>query len=139
MARLAEMTGRPRVLIVDDHAAMLAYVGQLLAREFIIVGLVADAETLMTEWDAARADVIVLDIGLPGCSGFEAAARLRVAGCDVPIVFCSVHEEAEFVRAGWAAGALGYVAKRDLGWDLAPAIRAALRGRRFRSRAVEAA
>jgi DNA-binding NarL/FixJ family response regulator len=121
---------------VDDHAPTLAYVGELLEKEFTVAGLVADAESLLAGWAAARPDVIVLDISLPGCSGYEAAARLRDAGCAAPVVFCSMHEEPDFVRAAFEAGGLGYVAKRDLGWDLLQAIRAAIGGRRFLSAAV---
>jgi DNA-binding NarL/FixJ family response regulator len=51
-------------------------------------------------------------------------------------VFLSVHEEPEVVRASWAAGGLGYVAKRDLAGELLPAIRSALRGQRYTSAAV---
>jgi DNA-binding NarL/FixJ family response regulator len=127
----------PRVLVVDDHAAMLAYVGQLLRREFTVVGLLSGVETLRDEWAAARPDVIVLDVALAGASGFDAALELREAGCTVPIVFCSVHEEPAFVIAAWEAGAFGYVAKRDMSAALVPALRAALRGRRFLSPAVD--
>ena len=128
---------RPRVLVVDDYAPILGHVARLLEKEFTVAGLVLDAESLIERWTTARPDVIVLDISLPQCSGFEAAARLRKAGCDAPIVFFSVHEAPELVRAAWTAGGLGYVAKRDVGWDLVPAIRAALGGRRFVSAAID--
>jgi DNA-binding NarL/FixJ family response regulator len=115
---------------------MLEYIGRLLAKEFIVAGLVADAESLLDGWPAWHADVIVLDISLPGCSGLEAARRLRAEACAIPIVFLSFHQEPEIVRAAWAAGGKGYVAKRDIGRDLVPAIRAVLGGRRFASTAV---
>jgi DNA-binding NarL/FixJ family response regulator len=127
---------RPRVLVVDDYAPLLGHVARLLEKEFTVVGLVLEAESLVERWTTTTPDVIVLDISMPGCSGFEAAGRARAAGCSVPIVFLSVHEAPEIVRAAWTAGGLGYVAKRDLGWDLVPAIRAALRGRRFVSTAI---
>jgi two-component system, OmpR family, response regulator len=129
--------GRPRVLIVDDYAPFLGHVARLLEKEFTVVALALDAESLMERWSTVRPDVIVLDISLPKCSGFEAAARLRRGGCDAPIVFLTVHEAPEIVRAAWTAGGLGYVAKRDLGWDLVPAIKAALGGRRYTSAALD--
>ena len=128
---------RPRVLVVDDYAPMLGHVGRLLEKEFTVAGLVLDADSLLQGWGAAKPDVIVMDISLPRCSGLEAATRVREAGCGVPIVFLTVHETPEIMRAAWAAGGLGYVAKRDLDWDLVPAIRAALHGRRFVSAAID--
>ena len=128
---------RPRVLVVDDYAPMLGQVARLLEKEFTVASLVLDADSLLQGWSAARPDVIVMDISLPRCSGLEAATRVREAGCGVPIVFLTVHETPEIVRAAWTAGGLGYVAKRDLEWDLVPAIRAALHGRRFVSAAID--
>jgi DNA-binding NarL/FixJ family response regulator len=81
--------------------------------------------------------VVLLDISLPGCNGLEAATRLRKAGCEAPIVFLTVHEAPAIVRAAWTAGGIGYVAKRSMSEDLVPAIRSALRGRRFVSAAVD--
>jgi DNA-binding NarL/FixJ family response regulator len=132
-----DRNARPRVLVVDDYAPMLGHVARLLEKEFTVAGLVLDADSLLHGWPAARPDVIVMDISLPRCSGLEAAARVREAGCGVPIVFLTVHETPEIVRAAWDAGGLGYVAKRDLEWDLVPAIRAALHGQRFLSAAID--
>jgi len=129
---------RPRVLVVDDHALMLEHAAGALEEEFTVVALFREVEPLMNEWEAARPDVIVLDVSLTNCSGFDVAGRLRASGCGVPIVFLSVHEAPEFVRAAWEAGGTAYVAKRDLGRDLVPAVRAALRGRRYVSAAIAA-
>jgi DNA-binding NarL/FixJ family response regulator len=136
-APFRDETVRPRVLVVNDHAPMLGYVARLLEKEFTVAGLVLDADSLLQGWLAARPDVIVMDISLPRCSGLEAATRVREAGCGVPIVFLTVHDTPEIVRAAWVAGGLGYVAKRDLEWDLVPAIRAALHGHRFVSAALD--
>jgi DNA-binding NarL/FixJ family response regulator len=78
----------------------------------------------------------VLDISLPKQSGLQAAAQVRAAGCEVPIVFVSVHEAPEIVSAARDAGGRGFVAKRSLGVDLVPAIRAVLNGRRFVSAVI---
>ena len=122
---------RPRVLIVDDHALMLEYAARTLEGEFVIAGRLRDVQSLMSQWPAAHPDVIVLDVSLTDGNGFEAAGRLRACGCGVPIVFLSVHEGPEFVRAAWEAGGIGYVAKRDLRSSLGAAVRAGLRGRRY--------
>lgn len=128
---------RPRVLIVDDNASMRAQIGQLLEEEFTVAGLVGDIESLIGAWPVSRPDVIVLDIAMPRGTGFEAAGRLRAAGCHVPIVFASVYDAPEIVRAAWEAGGTAYVAKGDLVSALATAVRSALRGRRFVSASID--
>jgi DNA-binding NarL/FixJ family response regulator len=126
---------RPRVFVVDDSVRVLEHVLVVLRAEFVATG-VRDMESLMGGWEPARPDVIVLDVALEVGTGFEAAARLRAAGCGAPILFLSVHEEPEVVNAGWSAGAIGYVAKQDLDRSLVPAVRAALRGQRYVSPAI---
>jgi DNA-binding NarL/FixJ family response regulator len=130
---------RPRVLIVDDHALMLEYAARTLETEFVVAGRLRDVRSLMNEWAAAQPDLIVLDVSLTDGNGFEAVGRLRACGCGVPVVFLSVHEGPEFVRAAWEAGGIGYVAKRDLRSSLVSAVRAALRGRRYVSASNTAA
>ena len=132
----AELASRPRVVVVEDSALIQEFVARLLAKEFIVAGVFVDAESLIAQWQRAEADVIVLDVSLPGLSGLDAATHLRRSGCEVPIVFCSVHEDGEIVHAARAAGALGYVAKRELATDLVPALRAALGGHIFVSTVI---
>jgi DNA-binding NarL/FixJ family response regulator len=115
---------------------MRVQVAAVARREFAIVGLYADAESMLAAWITVQPDVIVLDVLLPGRSGFDAARALRAAGCPARVVFLSVHQAPEIVRAAWDAGASGYVAKRDVGVELLPAIRAALAGRRFVSSSI---
>ena len=117
---LARRGERPRVLVVDDHEAMLAHLARLLQSEFTVAGLVPDAESLLEGWARARPDVIVLDISLPGCSGLEAARRLRAMKCAVPIVFLSFHQEPEIVRAA-RAGKVRCRNRRGVGEVQAPA------------------
>ena len=134
---VVDLPCRPRVVVVEDSALIQEFVEGLLAKEFTVAAVFVDAESCIDQWCGAAPDVIVLDITLPGLSGLDAASQLRQTGCGVPIVFCSVHEDDEIVHAALAAGALGYVAKRDIGTDLVPALRAVLSGRRFLSSVIE--
>ena len=103
--------GRPRVVLADDHREMQMRVTALLASEFNVVAAFGDGETLVDAEADLRPDVLVIDITMPGISGLEAATLIRRRGSQVPIVFLSVHEEAEFVLAARRTGALGYVTK----------------------------
>lgn len=126
----------PRVLLADDHPAMLVMAASALEGECDVVGAVADGAALLTA--AARLDpeVVVLDIGMPQLDGLEAARELHRTQPRARLVFLTVHDDADFARAALTAGALGYVVKARLASDFLPAVRAALAGRRFISPTV---
>ena len=122
---------RPRVLLADDHRAMLALTAEALAGECLVVGSVCDGRELLAEAERLHPDVIVLDITMPRLDGIEAARQLRSSHQPARLVFLTVHEDADFVQAALDAGGLGYVIKTRLASDLLPAIRAALADRPF--------
>ena len=122
---------RPRVLVADDHPAMLALTAAALAAECLVVGSVDNGRELLTEAERLHPDVIVLDITMPRLDGIEAARQLLRRDHHARVVFLTVHEDADFARAALDAGGLGYVVKARLASDLLPAIRAALADRRF--------
>jgi DNA-binding NarL/FixJ family response regulator len=122
---------KPRVLLADDHRAWLDRVTSLLKSDFDLVGVANDGKTLVGEARRLQPDLIVLDITMPILNGIEAARDLHMNGPDIKLVFLTVHEEPEYVRACLAEGGLAYVKKSRLGTDLIPAIREALLGRPF--------
>ena len=82
-------------------------------------------------------DVIVLDISMPGMTGFEVASRLRKAGSKAAVVFLTVHDDEDFMQAAKAAGGIGYVVKPRLASDLAVAVLEAGRAARSSRRSAE--
>ena len=121
----------PRVLLVDDSDVILERATTTLSHECEIVGAVKDGQAALVAVGALRPDVIVLDISMPGMSGLEVAGRLRRAGSRVPIVFLTIHDDEELVRATQAAGGIGYVVKTLLSSDLVLAVNEACAGRRY--------
>jgi DNA-binding NarL/FixJ family response regulator len=127
---------RPRVLLADDHPAVLALTAQALAGQCLIVGKVRDGYQLLAEAERLHPDVIVLDITMPRLDGIEAARQLRRSRHPARLVFLTVHEDADYARAALDVGGLGYVVKARIASDLLPAIRAALADRSFVSPTV---
>ena len=132
----AGSAARPRVLLADDHPAMLALTANALAGECLVVGRVIDGFELLAEAERLDPDVIVVDITMPRLDGIEAARQLRSSPRPARLVFLTVHEDPDYARAALDAGGLGYVVKSRLASDLLPAIRAALADRSFISPTV---
>ncbi len=122
---------RTRVLLADDNPAILEHVTHLLEPEFEIVGAVLDGETALRANEQTKPDIFVLDISMGDVSGFEVARRVLQMGHQSRIVFLTVHEEAEFVRAAMAAGGSAYVVKSRLNPDMLDALHALLADRIF--------
>lgn len=121
----------PRVLLVDDNAEMLDAAAAVLSTGFEVVGTVRDGETALDAADHLRPDVIVLDISMPGMGGLEVASRLKARGSTAAVVFLTVHEDEEVVRAARTAGGTGYVLKPRLASELPKATFEASEGRSF--------
>jgi CheY-like chemotaxis protein len=111
-----------RVLIVDDSEEVLVREAAALAEGCVVVDAVTDGPKALRAARAYHPDVIVLDISMPGMSGLEVAARLRESGSTAAVVFCTVHEDEEFIAAAKAAGGLGFVVKPRLTSDLLRAV-----------------
>jgi DNA-binding NarL/FixJ family response regulator len=122
---------RVRVLLADDHEDFLAVEARHLEPEFDVVKAVGDGRALLEEAARLEPDILVLDISMPVLSGLDAARRLQASGCQARIVFLTVHDDPDYVRAALAAGALGYVVKCRLASDLLLAMHEALAGRSF--------
>ena len=122
---------RARVLLVDDNEPMLERAAAVLTPDCVIVGTAKDGPAAIEAARTLQPDVIVLDISMPGMTGFEVTYRLRECGSTAAVVFLTVHDDEEFVLAAKAAGVMGYVLKPRLACDLLCAVREARAGRPF--------
>lgn len=127
---------RTRVLVADDHEAMLDSLVRLLSGEFDIVAAVGDGESVVSEATQLSPDLLVLDIAMPRLNGIAAAARLKALGSTAKVVFVTNLHDREFVDESLALGDVGFVVKDRLVADLLPAIRTVLGGQSFVSPSV---
>jgi DNA-binding NarL/FixJ family response regulator len=118
----------PRLLLADDHPALLEAEIALVSPHFDVVGTVADGAALVSEACRLHPDVIVTDISMPMLNQIDAVHKLRDLGSTAKFVFVTVHSEGEFVDASMEAGALGFVQKSCMNRHLVPAIKAVLAG-----------
>jgi DNA-binding NarL/FixJ family response regulator len=119
---------RFRVLLADDHPAILARVSDLLSSEFDVVAAVGNGQAAVDAATLLQPDLVILDVSMPVLNGLDAAARIADGSSRPHIMFLTVHEDAEFLDAARSVGAQGYVVKRTLAGDLLPAIRLVLSG-----------
>jgi DNA-binding NarL/FixJ family response regulator len=119
------------LLLADDNPDMLAAVVRLLEPEFQILDTLSSGQDVLTKLDDISPEIIILDISLGDLTGFQVLDRLRQRQCRSKVLFLSVHENLEFVRAAVAMGADGYVYKSHINQDLVRTLRAVAEGRRF--------
>jgi len=112
---------------------MLVRSAAVLKRCCVVVGSARDGLAALEAARTLKPDVIVLDISMPGMNGLEVAARLRDVGSTAAVVFLTVHDDEDIILAAKAAGAIGYVVKARIFFDLMPAVQEAWAGRPFLS------
>jgi DNA-binding NarL/FixJ family response regulator len=128
---------RIRVLIADDHRLFREALRSVLERECNVVGEAASGEEAVELAARIRPDIVLLDVGMPGVGGLNAAHRLAKQAPSSKVVILSQHEDEEYViEAMVEAGAAGYLVKTDAAAELLSALRAVAAGRTYLSAAV---
>ncbi|MCI0630403.1 MAG: response regulator transcription factor [Phycisphaerales bacterium] len=110
------MTNRTiRILCVDDHAFLVEGLNARFAleRDFELVGRLATAATLVEEVKRTRAQIVLLDIEMPGPDPFDAISELRRQNEDVRVIMLSAYIRDHYIEAAYKAGAWGYFCKSD--------------------------
>jgi DNA-binding NarL/FixJ family response regulator len=102
-----------RVAIVEDQAEIREGLRLLVddARAFVCVGTYGSVEEAMPGLARNRADIVLMDLGLPGVSGLEGMRRLKVRDPDVRLVALTVYDDDDRVFNALCAGASGYLLK----------------------------
>jgi DNA-binding NarL/FixJ family response regulator len=127
-----------RILIAEDYPAFRRFLVSMMQSkaELQVICEVADGSEAVQKARELQPDLILLDIGLPGLNGIEAARRIGSFSPNSKILFVSENHSADVIEEALHTGALGYVVKSDAAGDLFPAVEAVLQGKRFVSASV---
>ena len=122
------MNPEPRVLVVDDHPLAREGLRAVLADAgYDVVGVAADGLDAVTQAEALRPDVILMDVRLGnGIDGLEATRRITALKLPSRVLMLTLHDTPAYVRAALMAGASGYVLKDTAIEELRKAIDRAL-------------
>jgi diguanylate cyclase (GGDEF)-like protein/PAS domain S-box-containing protein len=126
---MSTTAARQTVLVIDDDAIVRLMVAQALLEAGYDVIESASAEDGWVQFDSRGADLVLLDVMLPGMNGFEACARLRAhaAGASVPIIVMTGLDDRSSIVDAYQSGATDFITK-PIVWDLLPyRVRYALR------------
>jgi DNA-binding NarL/FixJ family response regulator len=105
-----------RVMLVDDHASFRASARWVLETEGCeIVAEATSGESALAQLAAANAELVLLDVGLPGIDGFEVAAAIRARSPHTRVVLTSSRDVIDLgLDRVYACGAAGFVPKAKL-------------------------
>ena len=101
------------VVVVEDKKFIREGLEMLLESHdgFCCVGAFADCESMLEQIEALEADIIIMDIGLPGMSGIEGTKAVKKMLPSINIIVLTIHEESEKVFEALISGASGYLVK----------------------------
>lgn len=122
-----------RLMIVDDHDLVRTGLRGILeaAGGIEVVAEAATGEEAIRLNRERRPDVILMDIGLPGLSGFETTERILNARSEVRIIALSAHTKPPYTTGMLALGVAGYMTKACDARELIEAVRRVYDGERF--------
>jgi DNA-binding NarL/FixJ family response regulator len=114
----------PRVLIVDDHAAIRRGVQGILHSfpEWELCGEADNGQEAVRLAESLKPEVIIMDVSMPVLNGLEATRIISDALPQTKIVLLTLHSSTELVRSAFRAGARGYVLKSDAEQELIRAL-----------------
>lgn len=130
MDNSTNLTQPAALFLVDDHAMVReGLVAVLQQAGFRVCGQAGSRAETLNHPGLAAAQLAVVDIALGEDNGVDLVRRLHARG--LPALVYSMHEDSNVVRKAFAAGAVGYVTKREVASCLVEAVRSVLAGKRY--------
>jgi CheY-like chemotaxis protein len=121
------------VLVVDDDPDIRYLARRYLEHEDIVVVEAAGVDEMFASLDGGtEPDLILLDLTMPGASGWTAVSRLKgdPSRSEIPVVIFTAHDDAEFRAAAKSKGVSAYLTKPFESWELVDAVKRNVRSNR---------
>jgi DNA-binding NarL/FixJ family response regulator len=125
-----------RLVLADDHAAVLEEVRRLLEPEFTIARTVSGGRALVEAATEVRPDAVVSDVAMSDLDGIEAGRKILERGASGAVLVLTMHNDPGLLVRALGAGIRGFILKVDAGEELIGAIRTVARGGTHISRSV---
>ncbi|HEX2327623.1 MAG TPA: response regulator transcription factor, partial [Candidatus Angelobacter sp.] len=127
-----------KCLLVDDHTLFRQGVRRLLESEsdFEVAGESPDGGDAVEKARELRPDIVLMDIGMPGLSSFEAARQIKKMRPETKILFLTMYEDEDYLVQCLEVGASGYVLKDTPAPQLLSAVRDVYKGGKYLSSQV---
>lgn len=138
---LRTIPSKKRILIVDDHPITRYGLIQLFGREpdLLVCGDAESAQQALAAMPAARPDLVLADITMPGKSGLDFIKDMQMQYPDVAVLVMSMHDENLYAERVLRMGGRGYIMKNEGGEKILEAIRQVLQGQVYLSKGMAAA
>jgi DNA-binding NarL/FixJ family response regulator len=120
-----------RVVLADQHPAMLEGIRRMLETAAESVLMVADEASLMQAVESVAPDLVIVDLSFPVSGGANVVRLLKRQHPGIKLIVVSLHDDPAAADEAAAAGAEGFVLKRRAVVDLLPAVREVCEGRRY--------
>jgi len=127
-----------RILIADDHALVRDGLRHILrkAEGFDIVGEAADHAGVLNIVTQVHADVLLLDLSMPGGNGLDLIREVRARRPALRLLILTMHAERQYAVRAFKAGASGYVTKESASAELVNAVQRVAGGNAYLSVAM---
>ena len=130
------MMKKPRLLMADDHAILLAGLRKLVEDCCEVVGTVEDGRALLETAERLKPDLILLDISMPLLNGLDAARQLKKLLPETKLLVLTMHSSPTYATEAFKMGASGYLLKQSAASELPQAIHAVLKGQIYLTPAI---
>jgi len=117
----------PTVFLIDDDAAVRSSLSLLLRTFGMPVQAYESAEEFLQQWNPEAVGCLVLDIHMPGISGFNVQEMLHYQNIPIPIIFITGHGDLNACRRAFQGGAVDFLTKPIDETALMTSIRKAIR------------
>src|ERR1700691_5533995 len=118
------------VFVVDDHPIVRQSLALLINREadLAVCGEAEEMHAALSAIQAAKPDILIVDISLNGPDGLELLKNIRITSPRLPVLVLSMHDESIYAERALRAGANGYIMKQEATEKVLVALRRILSG-----------